>query len=311
LRVKGTGQLGGQTVVEVVKGDNELALLVEGVLEVYTLRFGSNGALDGSLGLRCRGLSEQKARVFHAFGAAELKHTTAISDREGLVADVDRKWHSLAGVGSSCGDGGDFSLKVTGAGSVSSFDLDGVSGGLLHEVSELECLHLVLAEGAFEGERSLGSRSSSLQVELVLKVTKDRVLQDQVALALADHQRSEADLELSRLTGLESQFIRGHLNVLIGDGELGLVDHDLLVGRVLNDHTLRDAFADGAEQVDGLCVFSLDHSDIYLVHNVLSSGLNLESAGKLVDSSTHGHEVELVVLGSVATNVEHLSTAFE
>lgn len=114
-------------------------------------------------------------------------------------------------------------------------------------MSELESLHLVLAKRAFECKRSLGSGSSSLQVELILEVTKDGVLEDQVALGLTDHERSEADLELPGLTRLESQFIRSHFDVLVGDGELRLVNNYLLVGRVLNHNTLRDALTDSAE----------------------------------------------------------------
>lgn len=312
MRIQGTGQLGSKTVVKVVEGDNELTLLVERVLEVHALRFGSDCALDGSLGLRSGGLSEEKAGVFHAFRAAQLENTTAITNSERLIADVNGERNALVGISGSSRDGGNFGLEVTSSGdSISSFDLDGVSGGLLHEVGELEGLHLVLTEGTLEGKRSLGSRSSSLQVELVLEVTEYGVLQDQVALGLTDHQGSEADLELSGFSRLESEFIRGHFDVLVGDGELRLVDDYLLVGRVLNHNTLRYAFTDGAEQVNGLGVFGFYDSHVDLVHNVLTRGLYLEAASELVNSSTHGHEVKLVVLGASTTDIEHFSTAFE
>jgi hypothetical protein len=200
------------------------------------------------LGLRSGGLSEQEARVLHAFGAGQLEDTTTVANGEGLVADVHEQRDSLVGISCSGRDGGGFGLEVTCASlSISSFDLHGVNGRLLHEVSELERLHLVLAEGALECKRSLRSGSGTLEVELVLEVTEDGVLQDQVALGLADHERSEADLELPGLTRLESQFIGSHFDVLVGDGELRLVDNDLLVGRVLNHDTLRDALTDSAE----------------------------------------------------------------
>jgi hypothetical protein len=279
LRVEGTRELGSKTVVEVVEGDDELALLVERVLEVHALRFGSNCALDGSLGLRSGGLSEEEARVFHAFRAAQLQNTTAIANSERLVADVDREGNALVGISGSSRDSGNFGLEITSGGnSISSFDLDGVSSSFLHEVSELEGLHLVLAEGALECKRSLGSRSRSLQVELVLEVTEYGVLQDQVALGLTNHQGSEANLELSRFTRFESKLIGGHFNVLVGDGELRLVDNYLLVSRVLNHNTLRDAFTDCTEQVDGLSVFSLYDSYVDFIDNVFSGGLYLEAA---------------------------------
>jgi hypothetical protein len=170
LRVEGTRELGSKTVVEVVEGDDELALLVERVLEVHALRFGSNCALDGSLGLRSGGLSEEEARVFHAFRAAQLQNTTAIANSERLVADVDREGNALVGISGSSRDSGNFGLEITSGGnSISSFDLDGVSSSFLHEVSELEGLHLVLAEGALECKRSLGSRSRSFKLSLYLK----------------------------------------------------------------------------------------------------------------------------------------------
>jgi len=47
--IDGSGELGGEREVRVVEGDYELALLVEGVLEVDTRRLGSGWTLDGAL----------------------------------------------------------------------------------------------------------------------------------------------------------------------------------------------------------------------------------------------------------------------
>ena len=177
-RVEGTGKFRGQTVVHVVEGDYELALLIKWVLEVNALRFGSNGALDGALGLRCGRFSKEKAGVFHSFGTGELENTTAISNCERLIADVNGKHNSLVRVSGSSRDGSNFSLEIGNSSSISSLNLYSVSSCFLHEVSELKGLHLVLTEGAFECKRALRSGCSSLQVKFVLKVTKDWVLQD-------------------------------------------------------------------------------------------------------------------------------------
>lgn len=158
-------------------------------------------------------------------------------------------------------------------------------------MSEFEGLHLVLAKRTLECKRALRCGSSSFQVQLVLKVTKDWVLQEQFTRRLTDHERSEANLELSRFSGLKSQFRGSDFDILVSNGELRLIDRDSLVSGVLKYYSLRYALTDRAEQINGLDLFAVYYSDVYLIINVFLGLFNLESAGKFVDASSHSHEV--------------------
>ena len=145
-------QLRSQREIGVVEVYSELALLVEGVLEVDADRLGSWSALDGSLRLRSLGLTKEEAGVLHALGAGELEHSAAVANRERLVADVERHFNALVVLSSSSWHLGDVSLEVASARPVNPLDLDRVVGLLLEEVDELKCLHLVLPKGALEGK---------------------------------------------------------------------------------------------------------------------------------------------------------------
>jgi len=86
----------------------------------------------------------------------------------------------LEGFSDGSGNSGDFSLKVTDAIAFNTLDLDSVLSGLLHEVHELECLHLVLAKGTLESEGTLTVVRNALKLESIFEFTKDRVLQDDI-----------------------------------------------------------------------------------------------------------------------------------
>ena len=87
--VERSWQLRGELEVRVVEVDLEFALLVQRILEVDTDRFGAWSTSDGTLWLRCLRLTEEQAGVLHALGTGQLQHTTAIADREGLVAHIE------------------------------------------------------------------------------------------------------------------------------------------------------------------------------------------------------------------------------
>jgi len=92
---------------------------------------------------------------------------------------------------------------------------------------------------------------------------------------------------------------------------LRLVDDHLLVGGVLNHDALGNTLTDSAEQVNSFGVLSLNDSDVDLVHDIFSGLLYLEAASELVNSSTHGHEVKLVVLGASTTDVKYFGSTLE
>ena len=100
-------------------------------------------------------------------------------------------------------------------------------------------------------------------------------------------------------------------NVLVANGELGLVDDHSFRSRVLNDDSTGDTFADGADQLDVFDLGRLFNRGVDLVEDVLASGFDLERASQFVDSGAHGHEVELVVLRCASADIEGVSTADE
>jgi hypothetical protein len=82
-------QLGGEGEVGVVEADSEVALLVEWVLEVHGGWLGSSWALNWSLWLWSSRLTEQEARVFHSFWTCQLDDSSAITNSEWLILDIN------------------------------------------------------------------------------------------------------------------------------------------------------------------------------------------------------------------------------
>lgn len=169
--VEGAWQLGSQREVGVVEVNNEFALLVEWVLEVDSDGFGAWCASDGTLRLRSLRFAEQKARVFHALGARQLEHATAVPNREWLVADVELDFNTFLVLSCRRWHLGHISLEVARSWAIDPFDFDRVVGWLFEEVEEFERLHLVLSESALESQRSLGSRRETFEQELVVEVS--------------------------------------------------------------------------------------------------------------------------------------------
>ena len=96
-------------------------------------------------------LTEQEARVLHAFRTGKFEHTTTVTDSEWLVAHIKLHFDTLLVLCSCSGNLGDISLEVTSSRAIDALNLHGVVGSLFQEVEELEGLHLVLAERALEG----------------------------------------------------------------------------------------------------------------------------------------------------------------
>jgi hypothetical protein len=89
-RVEQSGRLRSQREISVVKHCCEFDLFVERVLEINAHRLGTRRALDGSLRLRCAGLSEQQTSVLHAFRRGQFQIRSAVSDGVRFVPDVQR-----------------------------------------------------------------------------------------------------------------------------------------------------------------------------------------------------------------------------
>lgn len=144
-----------------------------------------------------------------------------------------------------------------------------------------------------------------------MEVSKNWVLQAHVSLALTNHQRQVANLELAGLMRLESLRLRMDFNVLVLDLELGAVDLNFLVCRVLDDDRVRHTLANRARKLESLNLSVILDGDLESVENVLSRVLGLEGACELVDSCSKSQEIELVVLVALSSYIEGVSTTDE
>lgn len=176
-------------------------------------------------------------------------------------------------------------------------------------MAELEGLHLVLAEGALEGERPLRRGSQATQDQLVVEVAEDGVLQAQVSLAVRNHQRQVADLEFSRLLRLQHLYLWVDLDILVLDLELTPVDLDLLSSRVLDDDGVRHPLANRTFKFNRNNLRVVLHRDLEGVENVLTRLLGLEGRREFVHACPESQEVQLVVFVAFSSDVKSLSSS--
>ena len=144
-----------------------------------------------------------------------------------------------------------------------------------------------------------------------MEVTKNRVRQFHLSLALADHQGQVPNLELTRLIGLEHLSLRVNLDVFVLNGELRAIDFDLLVSRVLNDNAVGHTFTDWAGQVNRLNFRVVLNSDCKGVELILTRVLSLECAREFVSACSKCKEVKFVVFVTLASNIEGVGTSDE
>lgn len=118
-------------------------------------------------------------------------------------------------------------------------------------------------------------------------------------------------MEFARIFTLDCNVFGENFNVFVSNGELALVNFDVLIGRILNNDRLTDTFANWTDQLESLHIFVVFDCDGKVIELVLASLLVSERGLEFVETRSQSQKVKFVVFVTFTGNVKHFCAANE